>query len=280
MTAEEKASVFNLIRAASAWGSGYVSKELEESPVFEDDVMPPSVQEKPLEAAQSVVEQVQTYSSQSTAPLPEEKTDTKQGESGVTLESITQKISSCKNCILCQKRTNTVPGEGVSHPYVMVIGEGPGEDEDRTGRPFVGKAGQLLDKMLASISLSRDSNCFIANIVKCRPPLNRTPMKDEADACRGYLQAQIHVLKPRYILAMGRTAVQSLLETDKGINSLRGKFLDYKGIPLLATYHPSALLRDEALKRPAWEDLKTFRARISQEIPDYATEFFKNQNKA
>ena len=250
MTAEEKRSIFNLVKNASALGTGYVEKEFLIEPEFTDDPKAESLK-------------------------PEEpKTQ------GVSLETIAKKVDSCKNCILHQKRTHTVLGEGVLTPYVMVIGEGPGEDEDKTGRPFVGKAGQLLDKMLASISLSRTSNCYIANTVKCRPPLNRTPMTDETEACKGFLEAQIHILKPKYILALGRTAAQTLLKTSEGINSLRGKFFDYEGIPLLATYHPSALLRDEALKRPAWQDLKTFREKIATEHPDYASEFFKEQNKA
>lgn len=110
--------------------------------------------------------------------------------------------------------------------------------------------------------------------------MNRTPMPDEANACSGYLQAQIHILKPQLILAMGRTAIQNLLQTEKGINALRGQFFDYNGIPVIATYHPSALLRDEALKRPAWEDLKKARAKLAEICPDYAAEFYRMQNKA
>lgn len=189
------------------------------------------------------------------------------------IQNIAKKISECQNCILSQTRKNTVPGEGVQNPLVMVIGEGPGEEEDLSGRPFVGKAGQLLDKMLSAISLDRRLNCYIANIVKCRPPRNRTPMIDEAQACKGFLQAQLHVLKPKYILAMGRTAVQNLLETSDGINALRGKWFSCNGIPLMATYHPSALLHDVSLKAPAWQDLKFFRKRLIDEYPKYDEEF-------
>ena len=180
------------------------------------------------------------------------------------LQNIARKIANCNRCRLCGGRTNTVPGIGVPEPLVMVIGEGPGADEDAKGEPFVGKAGQLLDKMLAAINLSRHTNCFIANIVKCRPPNNRDPMPDEADACRSFLDAQIGILKPRLILAVGRIAAQNLLNTTTGINKLRGQFFEYRGIPLLPTYHPSALLRNEDLKRPAWEDLKKFRARLEE----------------
>lgn len=189
------------------------------------------------------------------------------------IQNIAKKISECQNCILSQTRKNTVPGEGVQNPLVMVIGEGPGEEEDLSGRPFVGKAGQLLDKMLAAINLDRRLNCYIVNIVKCRPPRNRTPMIDESQACKGFLQAQIHVLKPKYILAMGRTAVQNLLETSDGINALRGKWFSCNGIPLMATYHPSALLHDVSLKAPAWQDLKFFRKKLIDEYPKYDEEF-------
>ena len=125
------------------------------------------------------------------------------------------------------------------------------------------------DKMLAAISLSRHSNCFIANIVKCRPPGNRDPLPEECHACRSYLDAQIAILKPRLILCMGRVATQNLLQTTLGIGQLRGKFTEYNGIPCMATYHPSALLRNQELKRPAWEDLKVFRERLQQICPGY-----------
>jgi len=151
---------------------------------------------------------------------------------------------------------------------VLVVGEGPGADEDAQGRPFVGKAGQLLDKMLAAISLSRGTNCYIANVVKCRPPQNREPAPDEAAACRPFLDAQISLIRPRAIIALGRTAAQNILSTSDGINKLRGRFFEYRGIPVLPTYHPSALLRDETLKRPAWEDLKRFRARLDEILAD------------
>ena len=180
------------------------------------------------------------------------------------LENIARKIAVCKRCRLCEGRRNTVPGIGVPKPLVLVIGEGPGADEDASGEPFVGKAGQLLDKMLAAINLSRHTNCFIANIVKCRPPNNRDPMPDEAEACRSFLDAQISVLKPKMILTVGRIAVQNILNTTTGINKLRGQFFEYRDIPLLPTYHPSALLRNEDMKRPAWEDLKKFRARLEE----------------
>ncbi len=182
---------------------------------------------------------------------------------GDSLERIAEEVRACARCRLAERRSRAVPGEGPAAPLVMVIGEGPGADEDATGRPFVGKAGQLLDKMLASIGLSRDTNCFIANVVKCRPPQNRDPEPDETAACAAFLDRQIALLKPRVILTVGRVPTQALLKTSEGIGRLRGRFVDFRGIPLLPTYHPSALLRDESLKRPAWEDLKLLRERIS-----------------
>jgi DNA polymerase len=150
----------------------------------------------------------------------------------------------------------------------MVIGEGPGADEDASGRPFVGRAGQLLDKMLFSIGLSRESNCFIANVIKCRPPQNRDPQPDETAACSSFLARQIQLLQPRFILCAGRIAGHTLLNTSEPIGSLRGRFINFQAgdreIPFLATYHPSALLRNEDLKRPAWEDLKLLRSAIGQ----------------
>ena len=180
------------------------------------------------------------------------------------LDSIAAKIAVCTRCGLCNGRTNTVPGIGPAHPVVMVIGEGPGHDEDIQGKPFVGAAGQLLDKMLGAIKLSRETNCFIANIVKCRPPNNRDPLPEEAAACRSFLDAQISVLKPKMILLVGRIALQNLLETKTGITRIHGQFFEYNGIPIMATYHPSALLRTPELKRDAWNDLKGFRAKLEE----------------
>lgn len=234
MTGEQKKNIFFLLKAASSCALGYGAKNFSVMPSFSDD---PEFQTK-----ESV---------------------------GSKLEDIAKRIENCTDCPLSAHRNNAVAGEGVTEPLVLVVGEGPGEDEDKTGRPFVGKAGQLLDKMLASIGLDRTKNCYIANIVKCRPPENRTPMPSEAAACSPYLQAQIHILKPKLILAMGRTAFQNLMQSDEGINSARGKFYTLSGIPLMPTYHPSALLRNEELKRPAWQDLKAFKARLVELCPDY-----------
>ena len=185
---------------------------------------------------------------------------------GDSLQQISSEIMVCRACSLCETRTNAVPGEGASAPLVMVIGEGPGADEDAAGRPFVGRAGQLLDKMLDSIGLSRNSNCFIANVIKCRPPGNRDPRPEETAACARFLKRQIKLLKPQFILCVGRIAAHCVLNTTEPLARLRGKFLEFETgdgvIPLLVTYHPSALLRNEDLKRPAWEDLKMLKTRL------------------
>ncbi|MBO4404778.1 MAG: uracil-DNA glycosylase, partial [Treponema sp.] len=229
MTSGQKKAVFDLLKTVSSYNAGYTTPSFSEEPAFEDDFVE-VIETKPA----SPEVQVKTGSEKSvpekeSAPQVQVKKEAPSISQGVTLESIAAKISSCTKCLLSQKRLNTVPGEGVINPLVLVIGEGPGEDEDKTGRPFVGAAGQLLDKMLSAISLRRDLNCYIANIVKCRPPMNRTPMEDEAAACSGFLQAQIHVLKPKFILAMGRCAIQNLLKTQEGIKSLRGRFFEYNG---------------------------------------------------
>lgn len=185
------------------------------------------------------------------------------GSAMLTTQVIADRIASCSMCRLCSGRTHTVPGMGVANPPVLVVGEGPGHEEDISGLPFVGPAGKLLDKMLLAIGLDRDKNCYIANVVKCRPPNNRTPTPEEAAACLPFLDAQIHVLSPRFILAMGRTAGQTLLGVTLSLSAMRGKWYSRAGIPLLVTYHPSALLRDQSLKRFAWEDLKMLRDRLN-----------------
>jgi DNA polymerase len=159
----------------------------------------------------------------------------------------------------------------------LVIGEGPGADEDASGRPFVGKAGQLLDRMLASVGLYRKKNCFIANTVKCRPPNNRDPLPEETAACSRFLARQIRLLNPAVILCVGRIAVQTMLRTRASMGSLRGSFVPYEAedglvIPLIATYHPSAILRDDSYRRPAWEDLKLLRNRLMELNRGYAAE--------
>jgi DNA polymerase len=166
----------------------------------------------------------------------------------------------------------------------MVIGEAPGADEDATGRPFVGNAGQQLDRMLAAIGLYRDKNCFIANMVKCRPPQNRDPEPGESAACAPFLEQQIRLLKPKALLCAGRVSARFILKSEEGIGRLHGRFGEYEVqgedggpaarriIPVLPTYHPSAILRDDSLRRPAFDDLKILMVKLLSLDPAYAAE--------
>jgi len=175
------------------------------------------------------------------------------------LEALRNDCLSCNRCRLAKTRTNTVFGEGIEdRPDVFVIGEGPGETEDRTGRPFTGKAGELLERMLAAISLYRDTNCYISNIVKCRPPQNRDPLPDEKNACAAYIRQQVALTRPKAILCLGKPASSFMTRDDTAsMSQLRGRFTLYdKSIPLICTYHPAAVLRNCELRRPVWEDLK------------------------
>ena len=183
-----------------------------------------------------------------------------------TLEHLCETVRNCRNCPLCETRLNAVPGEGDPHARLMFIGEGPGADEDRQGRPFVGAAGQLLDKMIAAMQFRREE-VYIANIVKCRPPRNRAPMPEEARACIGYLEHQIRMINPEVIVLLGATAAHFLLEREEGIMRLRGRWLEYQGIPVMPTFHPAFLLRQESAKREAWEDLKQVMRRLGIEPP-------------
>jgi len=161
----------------------------------------------------------------------------------------------CLRCILCKTRSNVVFGEGNDAADLMFVGEGPGAEEDRQGRPFVGRAGQLLTKMINAMNLER-KDVYIANIVKCRPPENRNPFKEEIAKCIGYLYSQIDIVNPKVIVCLGSVAAQALLQTDKPISRLRGTFVDLNGINVMPTFHPAYLLRNPKMKRPAWEDLQ------------------------
>lgn len=163
-------------------------------------------------------------------------------------------VAACTRCPLHESRTQTVFGVGNMDADWLIIGEAPGAEEDRRGEPFVGRAGQLLDEMLRAAGQSRNQ-VFIANILKCRPPNNRDPEADEAIACRGYLERQIALLKPKIILAVGRVAAQQLLETDIPVGKLRGKVHQFGDIPMVVTYHPAYLLRSPTQKRKSWQDL-------------------------
>lgn len=178
-----------------------------------------------------------------------------------------EKLESCTDCGLCKGRTNVVIGVGNPQSKIMLIGEGPGRDEDIQGYPFVGAAGQLLDKMLAAISLDR-TKVYIANIVKCRPPQNRTPLEDEAMACLPYLRAQVALIQPQIIVCLGKTAAMYVIDREIRITRDRGIWRMKKGIWMLPTFPPAALLRDESKKRDAWHDMQSLRDKIKELGPD------------
>ncbi len=248
MNKKDKELIYDLLKKADSHIMGFTSEAFKKEVIFEDDKVaetPAPVVPEPVEGSEHI---------EGAEPVE---------SSGLTLQDLYTKISRCTKCQLARTRNNVVPGEGVENPDVLVIGEGPGYDEDMSGRPFVGKAGILLDKMLAAIGLDRNKNCYIANIVKCRPPQNRDPLPDEQATCNAFLQAQIHILKPKMILCMGRISGHKMLDTQEPLNKLRGQIFEYNGIPLMVTYHPSALLRDENLKAPAWQDLKLFRDKLA-----------------
>jgi DNA polymerase len=174
--------------------------------------------------------------------------------------ALREAVATCRACGLCETRRQTVFGVGHQQAHLMVIGEAPGEQEDRQGEPFVGAAGQLLDSMLQAIGLSRqpgppDKQVFIANTLKCRPPSNRNPAPEELARCEPFLQRQLALVRPRVILAMGRFAVQALLRSNTPIGHLRGRVHEYQGVPLVVTYHPAYLLRNLPDKAKAWDDL-------------------------
>jgi len=175
-----------------------------------------------------------------------------------SLDAIREEIGECTRCKLHEHRTHIVFGEGDPQARLVFVGEGPGADEDATGRPFVGRAGQLLDKIIAAIGLKRDE-CYIANVVKCRPPGNRTPERDEVATCEQFLYRQLVFIKPQVIVALGSPAFQCLLRTKESITRSRGEWRDWNGIKVMPTFHPAYLLRSPDKKREAWDDMKKVR---------------------
>ena len=182
-----------------------------------------------------------------------------------SLDEIAETVGKCTRCDLYKTATKPVPGEGDSNAELVCVGEAPGAKEDETGRPFVGQAGQLLTKILAAIDLAREQ-VFICNVLKHRPPGNRNPLPEEVEACSPYLIRQLELIKPKVIVAFGTFAAQTLLQTKTPLGQLRGLVHRYHGIPLIVTYHPAALLRNPAWKRPTWEDVKLAR-RILDSAP-------------
>jgi uracil-DNA glycosylase len=183
------------------------------------------------------------------------------------LESYRLDICGCDRCGLAKTRTHFVFGSGSPSANLMLVGEAPGEEEDRRGEPFVGAAGQLLDKILAAIGFER-SEVYICNILKCRPPGNRDPQPEEVESCIPFLYKQIEIIDPKLILALGRVAAQNLLSTQAPLNRLRGGMHELRGVPLMVTFHPAALLRNPEWKRPVWEDVQRLRTLYDERVGD------------
>jgi uracil-DNA glycosylase len=175
-----------------------------------------------------------------------------------SLAELDQQICACLKCPLGHTRLNFVFGVGNPKAKVMFIGEAPGAEEDAQGLPFVGRAGQLLNKIIQAVEMKRD-DVYICNILKCRPPNNREPLPSEMELCTPYLSRQVELIKPQFIICLGRTSAQWLLQTHESLNALRGKIHQYQGTKLIVTYHPAALLRNPNWKRPAWDDMKMFK---------------------
>lgn len=222
-----------------------------------------------VEVRPDLVQQLGTLHPPSAAPTMTEKPTsepTARSEVAAGLADIARRVAACRQCPLHRSRRRTVPGQGSVSPDIAFIGEGPGADEDRQGLAFVGRAGQLLTRIIESMGYTREQ-VFIGNIVKCRPPGNRTPTPDEMKACLPFLREQLALLKPKVIVALGATAVKGLLEVETGITRLRGRWLSYEGIDLMPTFHPAYLLRNPAGKREVWEDMKAVLARLGREPP-------------
>ncbi|HEY2893404.1 MAG TPA: uracil-DNA glycosylase [Pirellulales bacterium] len=184
-----------------------------------------------------------------------------------TLQIIQAEVAACQRCgELASTRTQTVFGVGNPKARLCFLGEAPGADEDRQGEPFVGRAGQLLTKIIEACTLAR-SDVYILNVLKCRPPGNRTPLPDEVSNCRGFLDRQLAIIRPDFICCLGSVAAQTLLETDQPIGRMRGKLFSYRGIPVVCTYHPAYLLRNPAAKKDVWDDMKMLLAKMGIELP-------------
>jgi len=212
----------------------------------------------PVAAADSAIRPALRQPSPRFAPLPAPAQDA--GTRGARIAALAWNefaadVDACIACGLCKTRNRSVPGVGDVHAEWLFIGEAPGAEEDTRGEPFVGQAGRLLDNMLAALSLARGRNVYIANVLKCRPPNNRTPEPSESAACRPYLERQVELIRPKLIVALGKSAASQLLGTDATIASLRGRVHRYRGVPLIVTYHPAYLLRNLPDKAKAWEDM-------------------------
>lgn len=217
------------------------------------NVTPSSIVAEAREDSMPVKKNVSSMVSEPAAPAKQEP-----WQSAANLVDLNRQICNCMDCSLGKTRTKFVFGVGNPNADLLVIGEAPGADEDAKGEPFVGRAGQLLNKILESVQFKREE-VFIANILKCRPPDNRRPNADEVEQCEPYLWKQIELIQPKYILCLGLTAAHTLLKTNESLTNLRASVHQYHGVPTFVTYHPAALLRNPNWKRPTWEDVQKLR---------------------
>jgi len=280
MKAKEKQLLHSFFLTASGAIEGFKTREKNEEPKFFDDEVPCENKKEnscPLSLSSFVSDPLSSPPSKALTTYS-------------SLQALKADIELCTLCPLAKTRRNIVAGEGPQElskagnaPSILVIGEAPGQEEDESSRPFVGNAGKLLDKMLAAIELSRHTNCFITNMVKCRPPENRNPTTEEITSCSHFLQEQIRLISPKMILLLGTVALKAMFKTTEGIMHLHGRLMHYSLskensiesgnpsptkilIPTIPTFHPSALLRNESLKRPAWDDLKFFKTKLKEII--------------
>lgn len=293
MTKEDKQTIYNLLRTASQNVYGYTT------PAFESDEYVDNAQctmhnaqlnSVPVNIpAQSQIIETEIKQpikvTSSTANSNQDNTNNSElgivncELKGMSLGDVILKIARCTRCSLARTRTNVVPGQGSKSAEVLVIGDGPAMEDDASGVPFSGAAGLLMDKMLNAVKLDRRQNCFLTNIVKCTPPQNRDPYPEETDACFGFIEAQIKIIKPKLILCSGRVAAVSLLKNNPKVNlslpvdQLRGQWFDYNGIPVMVVYSPAEVLKNPALKKPIWDDLRAFATKLKELSPTYAALF-------
>ena len=293
MTKEDKQTIYNLLRTASQNVYGYTTPAFE-SDEFVDNAqctmhnaqlnsVPVNIPAKSQIIETEIKQPIKVTSS--TANSNQDNTNNSElgivncELKGMSLGDVILKIARCTRCSLARTRTNVVPGQGSKSAEVLVIGDGPAMEDDASGVPFSGAAGLLMDKMLNAVKLDRRQNCFLTNIVKCTPPQNRDPYPEETDACFGFIEAQIKIIKPKLILCSGRVAAVSLLKNNPKVNlslpvdQLRGQWFDYNGIPVMVVYSPAEVLKNPALKKPIWDDLRAFATKLKELSPTYAALF-------
>jgi uracil-DNA glycosylase len=245
-------------------GIRYVSIVPSMTPVAPEEGLSGKAPPTPIDESSSPAREVSEKTSGPPPAKPRWLTVSGDTIQAMELMAFDQDICQCQNCPLGKTRKNFVFGSGSPQAEIMFVGEAPGADEDAQGLPFVGRAGQLLTKIIESTKTWKRADVFICNVLKCRPPGNRTPLPEEVGQCRPYLEEQIRIIKPKLIMALGASAAQALLKTKDSVGKLRGKWHDYEGVPMRVTYHPAALLRFDGYKKDVWEDMKEMTVKYLQ----------------